>query len=215
MPETSLVLGAATPVHVFPLSFVRAIEVQIVGSALAQVPGVPACPIVQPSYAETKVTEVGWKFAGTGPPAGALAEKLPLAGLVGVGVGLLSACVRPAAGVGLAALAFGFIGSVDELDGFPAAMPPSWDGLRCSVSTVGTAKTATAATAAADVSVTASLRSLRRRARLVISSNVPEGGGSGRTSRSSQSSSPSLPGVTCLASLRLTGPVLPASRAAR
>ena len=52
-------------------------------------------------------------------------------------------------------------------------------GDRCSDMPTGTATPIAAATAAADATEITALRILRRRARLVISSKVPEGGGSG------------------------------------
>jgi len=73
----------------------------------------------------------------------------------------------------------------------PAARLAPVDGLgvRCSERPAGTATATAAATAAADATETAALRNLRRRARLVISSKVPGGGGSGRTCWFSQRSS--------------------------
>src|SRR6185437_666244 len=66
------------------------------------------------------------------------------------------------------------------------------DGVvRCSEVLSGTATPTAAATAAADATVTTALRILRRRARLVISSKVPGGGGSGVTCWFSQRSSAS------------------------
>src|SRR5689334_4252268 len=74
----------------------------------------------------------------------------------------------------------------------PAARPAFVDGVvRCSEVLSGTATPTAAATAAADATESTALRILRRRARLVISSKVPGGGGSGATCWFSQRSSAS------------------------
>src|SRR5215468_11178264 len=137
------------------------------------------------------VTEAGWKLGGTGP-AGGVASPAVLAGLVGLDwlgdgdvcwLAELSGCCVP---LGLA-------------DPCPAAtLAGTGDGVRFSAITFGTATATAAATAAADAMVTASLRSFRRRARRVISSKVPGGGGSGCTcwlSQLSSGSRSSLPDV--------------------
>jgi hypothetical protein len=75
---------------------------------------------------------------------------------------------------------------------------PVADEPRCKVVAAVTPTVATMATAAAEPTVATSLPILRRRARLRISSKVPDGGASGWISRASQSSSGSrsLPGIT-------------------
>ena len=62
----SFSVGAGTPDHVRPPSVVRTIDVH---TGLAH----GALPRTQPSAAEMKLTDAGWKPDGTGPPAGAAA----------------------------------------------------------------------------------------------------------------------------------------------
>ncbi len=70
------VSGAGPPCQLCPALSVRATDVQMNASLLAQVPGVPACPITQAVCELTNVTDVGWKLGGTGwaCPDGAVAE---------------------------------------------------------------------------------------------------------------------------------------------
>src|SRR5579859_3998469 len=65
-PWAAPVSGAGAPVQLFPVSSVRATDVQ---NSVAQCPGVPACPIPQPVSVPTKVTEEGRKSGGTGTGA--------------------------------------------------------------------------------------------------------------------------------------------------
>ena len=75
-PLGPVVSGAGPPCQLWPALSVRAIDVQMYGSLLAHVPGVPACPITQAACGLTNVTDDGWKLAGTGwaRPDGAVAE---------------------------------------------------------------------------------------------------------------------------------------------
>jgi hypothetical protein len=56
--------GAGRPCQVWPPSLVRATDVQMLGLALAQCPGVPAGPSTHPVLVESQVTEEGRKLGG-------------------------------------------------------------------------------------------------------------------------------------------------------
>ncbi len=105
----------------------------------------------------TNVTEVAAKLGGAAGWADAAG--------VGLGVGLVSRCgvEAPADSVCPAAA--------------PLAAGPGFSWLMASRGTVAT----TAMAAATPAAATAALVTFRRRARFLISSNVPGGGGKGRT----------------------------------
>ena len=127
----------------------------------------PAWPITQPVPAPTNVTEVGRKSGGTGAGRdaadgdgrGADADDSARPAPVGVAV---AGCPASAADVG---------------EVFSTGRLTTW----------GTV-TAAATITAAEVAVMASLRILRRRARRLIRSKVPGGGGSGLMRSLSQAS---------------------------
>ena len=164
-PSGAPVSGAGTPDQVLPASSVRATEVQY---CVAQWPGVPAWPITQPVWEPTKVTEVGRKSGGTGGIRLALLAAVDGAALLGRRAGVAEVeCPAPATGPDV-----GFSPSIGRL------------------TTCGTV-TAAATSTAAVLAVMASLRYLRRRARRLIRSNVPGGGGSGSIRSFSQASTSS------------------------
>ena len=135
---------------------------------MAQWPGVLAWPITQPVRVPMNVTEVGRKLAGTGAAVddgegrGTVADDSVRPGPVAVAVAECPAC---AADVGF---------------WFSTGRLTTW----------GTV-TAAATITAAEVAVMASLRILRRRARRLIRSKVPGGGGSGLMRSLSQASTSS------------------------
>src|ERR1700722_1303651 len=162
-PSAGPVTGAGTPLQVFPASSVRAPEVQ---SSVAQFPGVPAWPITHPVCVPMNVTELGRKLAGTGGRAvfgttdEAAADAVPALPL--------------AEGTGVAER--------------PLAAGAADGGLSTGRLTICGTATAAATITAAAPAPTASRRYLRRRARFLIRSKVPGGGGSGSTRPSSQES---------------------------
>ena len=128
--------------------------------------GLLAWPITQPVPVPAKVTEVGRKSAGTG---------------AGTGTAELAAGADPPRlllPVGVAA---------DDCP-CPACAADVGPGLSTGNLTTWGTVTAAATMTAAEVAVMASLRYLRRRARRLISSNVPGGGGSGSIRPLSQAS---------------------------
>ena len=163
-PSGPPVTGAGTPVQVPPPLSVRAIEVQY---WVAQWPGVLAWPITQPVCVPMNVTEVGRKLAGT--DAGS-----DPAGSDGRGVAADDSAWPCPVGV-----------AEEEC---PAAAADVVFGLSTGRLTTWGTVTAAATITAAVVAVMASLRILRRRARRLISSKVPGGGGSGLIRSLSQSS---------------------------
>jgi hypothetical protein len=175
------VSGAGRPCQVRPPSSVRATDVQISGLALSQCPGVPAGPMIQPVFSESQVAEEGWKSGGRYPAAADPEWAVPDAALLDVA--WIASLLPTASGDCVAPL---------ELTGFPASrLVLVGVVVRWSDMPTGTAMPTTAATAAALATETTALRTRRRRARLVISSKVPDGGSSGRTCWSSQRSSAS------------------------
>src|SRR5262249_21310576 len=154
---------------------------------LAQCPVVPAGPITQPVVSESQVTELGCKLGGRYPPtAGA---GFVVAVLRGVAAPLDAGRVGSTLGCLVADPSVDFVAAV-PLGAAPfARLALVGVGFRRSDMLTGTATPTAAATAAAEATEITALRILRRRARLVISSKVPAGGGSGRTCWFSQRSS--------------------------
>src|SRR5580693_2094629 len=191
-PAGAPVTGACSPCQVWPVSLVHATEVQML--PLKQVPGLPAWPMTQARDADTKVTDVGAKSAGSGPGLGPPGVPPPEGEAVGVGV---RRWPEPF-GWGDP---FGFVAPpVVDLPGPAATFPASEGVVTWRAVTPGTATATPAATAATEPTVTASLRIFRLRARREIRSNVPGGGDSGRTCSCSQLSSgsrSSLSGIAC------------------
>jgi hypothetical protein len=149
-------------------------DVQIVGMSDAQWPGIPAWPITAPVFGPTKVTEVGWKWAGT---------------LV-VGFASVDATMDLPDGTGvpdgvrrMPALRMTWRG-----DPWLAALAvPCEPGLGRDGITFGNVANPTTSTAVPSAD-NAALALLRRRARFLIRSKVPGRGGSGSASAPSQES---------------------------
>src|SRR6516162_7844522 len=126
----------------------------------------------------TKVTEVGWKFGGTGAPEPAGDRDDP-----GDGTGLLDWELTPP-------LALPVTEGREVGDGVPAATgaPGRPEPGCCSMDAIPGVAAAAAITIAAPAMDTVARRTFRRCARWLIRSNVSGGGVSGSTSAFSQAS---------------------------
>ena len=101
----------------------RAIDVQMSGLGLSHFPGVPACPMTQPTSGLTNVTDDGWKLAGTGPDGSLGGDGLGVVGVGTTGTADPFALCVPPIGEGVCPAASGF--------------PVSWDGVTFSAMTFG------------------------------------------------------------------------------